>query len=77
MFARVLTEKNSVRVFRESPNNREVDRISLSAVVYCVESSDRSVVCGSGPGRTRPHNRRYMWHLGQKQPQLGQTATVE
>ncbi len=35
------------------------------------------VVCGSGPGRTRPHNRRCLWHHGKEQPQLGQTAAVE
>ncbi len=34
-------------------------------------------MCGSGPGRTRPHNCRCLRHHGRKQPQLGRTAAVE
>ncbi len=35
------------------------------------------VVCGSGPGITRPHNCCFVLHCSQKQPQLGRTAAVE
>ena len=35
------------------------------------------VVCGSGPGGSRPHNRRHARLRGTKQPQLGRTAAVE
>ncbi len=40
-------------------------------------SSCRIVVCGSGPGRTRPHNRHCVRHRGTEKPQLGWTAAVE
>ncbi len=45
--------------------------------VRCAFGGGSSVVCGSGPGRTHPHNRRYLQHCGRKQPQPGRTATVE
>ncbi len=35
------------------------------------------VVCGLGPGRTFPHNRRFLRHCGQKQSRLSWTAAVE
>ncbi len=35
------------------------------------------VVCGSGPGGSRPHNRHRVRHRGKKQPRLGRTAAVE
>ncbi len=35
------------------------------------------VVCGSGPGGSRAHNRRRVRHRGTKQPRLGRTAAVE
>ncbi len=38
-------------------------------------SSD--VVCGSGPGGSRPHNRRCVRHRGRTQPRLSRTAAVE
>ncbi len=34
-------------------------------------------MCGSGPGRTRPHNHRCLRHRGKEQPRLGWTAAVE
>ncbi len=34
-------------------------------------------MCGSGPGRTRPHNRRCLRHRSKEQPRLGRTAAVE
>ena len=59
--------------------------LALSAVAVALArscsgsgpTSWHSVVCGSGPGRTRPHNRRYLRHHGRKQPQLSRTATVK
>ena len=42
------------------------------------ESAVRSsVVCGSGPSGSRPHNRRRVQHRGTEQPRLGRTAAVE
>ncbi len=35
------------------------------------------VVCGSGPGGSRPHNCRRVRHCGREQPRLGRTAAVE
>ncbi len=35
------------------------------------------VVCGSGPGGSRQHNRRRVWHCGTEQPRLGRTTAVE
>ena len=35
------------------------------------------VVCGSGPGGSRPHNRRCVRHRGTEQPWLSRTAAVE
>ncbi len=35
------------------------------------------VVCGSGPGGARPHNRRCLRHRGREQPRLSWTAAVE
>ena len=36
-----------------------------------------TVVCGLGPGGSRPHNCRCVRHRGMKQPWLGRTAAVE
>ncbi len=46
-------------------------------VCACVRVCECVVVCGSGPGRTRPHNHRHLRHRSRKQPRLGRTAAVE
>ena len=63
-------------VLRQMDVQRQSDDQDAKALV-----SDRSkhtnVVCGSGPGGSRPHNHRYVRHHGTKQPRLGRTAAVE
>ena len=51
--------------------------ISVKHLTPASKRGHQNVVCGSGPGGSRPHNRRCVRHHGKEQPRLGRTAAVE
>ncbi len=75
--------QKSWRIFRyrSAPTPRSSGTNSLCMTPSWLMNATKmifwTVVWGSGPGRTRPHNRRYVRHRGRKQPRHGRTAAVE